>query len=313
MLNEELINKKNLYKLDMCKDNENNEYFLQYKYKENLKKIFENIESKDNEKKLIDFYIKKIISFEDCCNDLIFYAMKYKYYELFNKCIECNNIKFSDRYFFYENYNIITNPYYIERFEKKGKYFTKIKIDSFFNYFIKFINGNEDLIDENIRYYINKKVNLHAYSFQFININIMLKLLQYGYTNINYKKLFLYKIKVDNIEFINKLIEKVNNSNLLSLIIDKLNKSYENKCVIFEQDKLYYLEIFNNEKYTFEYKKDYFNNIYNINLNHVKTLIELKEKFLTEITKIFNKELNILKNTIKKCKKIIEDTNYKKN
>lgn len=77
MLNEELINKENLYNLVMFKDNENNEYFLQYKYKENLKKIFENIESKDNEKKLIDFYIKKIISFEDCCNDLIFYAMKY--------------------------------------------------------------------------------------------------------------------------------------------------------------------------------------------------------------------------------------------
>jgi len=58
MLNEELINKKNLYNLVMCKDNENNEYFLQYKYKENLKKIFENIESKDNEKKLQKYLIK---------------------------------------------------------------------------------------------------------------------------------------------------------------------------------------------------------------------------------------------------------------
>ena len=154
---------------------------------------------------MLKYFIDNIDSFEDYCNDILWDVMEHKLYDLFDKCIECYNLKLSNRYFWYQNSNVVSNPYYIEKFEKKGKYFSDIEIESLFNNYIK----KSEEFDESIKYYINKNVKIYKSNYDEIKADKILKLIDFGFINIDYVKFLSHKIKKKKYKFVIQIMKKI--------------------------------------------------------------------------------------------------------
>jgi len=149
---------------------------------------------------MLKYFAKNIDSFEDFCNEIFWITMKDKYYVLFDKCIECDNLEISDMYFCDENYDVISNPYYLEKIERKGKYFSDIEIENLFNHYIKTYKW----FVGDLKFYIDKNVKIHESNYDYIRADTVLK-----FTNVDYVKLLSHKINNRKYKFVTQIIEKI--------------------------------------------------------------------------------------------------------
>ena len=275
----ECIEPRNCF-LCKCKSEyiDNGKIVSQDELKDNLKRLLNGYHYGGWMDTLLKYFVENIDSFEDCCNEIFWIAMKYKLYDLFDKCIECDNLKLSDRYFYYENYDVISDPYYIEKFEKKGKYFSNIEIESLFNHYIT----KSKEIDESIKYYISKGIKIYKSNYDNISIRNMLKLINFGFTNIDYVKYLLHKIQKKRYLDVISIVQTIGSTYNFTKVYKKMNEINKTLIEKYKRNRAVFVEFINDKTKTlndlesglnYEYC---YSKLFQGNVNDARIMIENK-------------------------------------